>query len=319
MWVNVPTAEHNKNFVLEPPNILDRLPDGFFIRGSGLESPASVWLPPLYHDQNLSAARPANQFVFTHGDRVRLSPLRGCAMRCTFCNIPYQDRYGTKSIEPMIEALQVALADPLQPAHHILISGGTPLSRDIPLLREVYERVLLAFPHHQVDIMMVPVDGLFDLLRLKTLGLHELAINIELFNTTVAADLMPQKAKQGLMHYLNFIAEATDILGPQRVRSMMMVGLEPMEDTLAGIQSIIQAGGVPVLSPFRPDPATPLRDIAPLSGEEYEEIFLRATELAANAGVQLGPSCPPCTHNTLTLASTDRGGAKYPHPVPALV
>jgi biotin synthase-related radical SAM superfamily protein len=166
---------------------------------------------------------------------------------------------------------------------------------------------------------MVPVDGLFDLLRLKELGLHELSINIELFNAAVAADLMPQKARQGLIGYLNFITEATDVLGPRRVRSMMMVGLEPPGETLAGVRAILQAGGVPVLSPFRPDPATPLRDVAPLSGEEYEEIFLRATELATKAGAELGPSCPPCTHNTLTLVGTDRGEVQYLYPLPGLV
>lgn len=319
VWVNAPIAEHNGNFVHAPRNRLDVTSDGFVVCSGDLGSAASVWLPPLYHDQPLSTGRPANHFAFTHGDRVRLSPIRGCAMRCAFCNIPFEDRYGTKPVDSMIEALETAFADPLQPAQHILISGGTPVPRDVLFLRDVYERVLLRFPDRQVDIMMVPVDGLFDLPRLKELGLHDLSINVELFNPAVARDLMPQKHRRGFAHYLDFIADAVQVLGEGRVRSMLMVGLEPIEDTLAGVREILQVGGIPVLSPFRPDPSTPLRDRAPLTAEAYEEIFVSATELAEEADVWLGPTCPPCTHNTLTLVRQADARVRRHHPLPALI
>jgi hypothetical protein len=319
VWVNAPFAEHNGNFVRAPRSVLDVSGDGFMVCSGGLGSTTSVWLPPLYHDEDLSTGRPANHFTFTHGDRVRLSPIRGCAMRCRFCNIPYEDPYEAKPIDLMIEALERAFADPLQPAQHILISGGTPVPRDVPFLREVYERVLQRFPGRDVDIMMVPVEGLLDVRRLKDLGLHELSINVEIYNPAVARALMPQKHQRGFDHYLDFIQEAAEVLGPGRVRSMFMVGLEPPDDTLAGIREVLRAGGIPVLSPFRPDPATPLRDIAPLLAEEYEEIFLRATDLAAASDMRLGPSCAPCTHNTLTLARLDGAQSSFRYPLPALV
>lgn len=316
VWVNAPIADYNHNFVVDPRNVLDASPDGFVVRSGDLESAAAVWLPPLYHDRTLPSGQPANHFVFTHGDRVRLSPIRGCAMRCTFCNIPYEDRYGTKPVDAMLEALERAFSDELQPAHHLLISGGTPIPRDVGFLRDVYERILLRFPDRDVDIMMAPVDGLFDLPRLKALGLHELSINIELFNPEVARALMPQKHQHGLAHYLDFIHEAVSELGPRRVRSMVMVGLEPKEDTLAGVRGVLRAGGIPVLSPFRPDPSTPLRGAKPWSAEAFEDLFLRATEMAAACDAELGPSCPPCTHNTLTLVPREGspGGHRYPSP-----
>jgi hypothetical protein len=319
VWVNAPFSDHNSNFVVQPECVLHANADGFIVYGNGLGSDASVWLPPICHDAMLSTGRPASHFTFTHGDRVRLSPIRGCAMRCVFCNIPFEDRYAIKPIELMVEALAMAFSDPLQPAHHLLISGGTPSRRDVPFLQEVYERVLRSFPDRKVDIMMVPIDGLLDLPRLKALGLHELSINIELFDDRIANKLMPQKHAWGLSRYLDFIAEAAAILGPGRVRSMIMVGLEPLESTIAGVQAIAAAGGVPVLSPFRPAQSTPLRDFAPLSAGELEEVFLRATDVAAAAGVALGPSCPPCTHNTLTLVPRDTGLPRYAHPHPAVV
>lgn len=319
VWVNAPFADHNANFVKAPRSVLHVADGGFVVASEELQSPATVWLPPRYHGGNLSTGRPINHFVFTHGDRVRLSPIGGCAMRCQFCNIPYEDQYQRKPLDLMMEALKIAVDDPLQPAQHIMISGGTPVPRDIPFLREVYERVLLEFAPMHVDIMMVPVDGLFDLERLKELGVHELSINIELFNTDVARRLMPQKEQRGAQHYLDFVARASSVLGQGRVRSMLLVGLEPVEDTLAGVQAIVEAGGVPVLSPFRPDPSTPLRDLSPLSAEAYEDVFLRATDVAAAHGARLGPSCPPCTHNTLTLVPSEPSPVRYPYALPAMV
>ena len=140
--------------------------------------------------------------------------------------------------------------------------------------------------------------ALLDLPRLDELGLNEISINIEVFSETHAMQVMRHKYNQGLDFYLGFIEHAAEVLGPGRVRSMLMVGLEPMEMTLAGVAAIAKRGGVPVLSPFRPDPATPLRDRKPAGAAELEQTYLRAVDVAASHGAVLGPDCPPCTHNT---------------------
>ena len=318
VWVNAPIHDFNPNFVGDSDHRLDADDHGFLVGNTSRSSRASIWLPPEYHARAEIGGRSINDFVFSHGDRVRLSPMRGCAMRCKFCNVPYEDPYETKPAASMLEALRTALNDPLQPAHHVLISGGTPAARDVPFLRDVYESVLTEFPGVDVDIMMVPVDGLLDVKRLKSLGLHELSINIELAGEQAARELMPQKWRQGLDHYLRFIAAAADVLGPGRVRSMVMVGLEPLDDTLRGIEAILRAGGVPVLSPFRPDPSTPLSGRRPLTSAELLWVYERAEELANEHGSRLGPDCPPCSHNTLNFATTPGTPATYLYPEPVM-
>jgi Radical SAM superfamily len=320
VWVNAPINQYNPNFVSDSRYILDHGADGFRVHGAGLASPAKFWPPPSYHGSTASFGQ-LNNFVVTHGDRGRLSPVRGCAMTCTFCNIPYDDPldvYNTKPVDALLQAAHVAISDKRQPAHHLLISGGTPKRPDFEFLQEVYRRVLLEFPQFAVDIMMVPLPGLFDLPELDRLGLNEISINIEVFSTSHAADLMRHKHNQGLDFYLDFIEQAADTLGPGRVRSMLMVGLEPMEMTLAGVAAIAKRGGIPVLSPFRPDPATPLRDRKPAGAAELEQTYLRAMDVVASAGAVLGPDCPPCTHNTLGFA-TPGSAATYRHPRPVMV
>lgn len=130
---------------------------------------------------------------------------------------------------------------------------------------------------------------------------------------------MRHKHRQGRSYYLDFLAEAAQTLGGHRVRSMLMVGIEPMESTLEGVRAILERGCVPVLSPFKPDPATPMADARPPAWEETLELYLRAQELADDLGGSLGPTCPPCTHNTLSFARRDSDGAAvYDYARPAL-
>ncbi len=316
VWVNMPVERYNANFVPGTTLVFDHGPDGFFVHGRGFESPASYWAPPGYLGGTTSTGRPINNFVHTHGDRARLSPTIGCAMVCDFCNIPFDDVYaGLKPVDIMLEAVRTALDDELQPARHLLISGGTPGKPHVAGMAAAYERVLTEFPDLEVDIMMVPLDGLFDLPRLDGLGLHQISINLELYSEKIAADVMRHKHRQGRDYYLDFLGDAAETLGGNRVRSMLMVGLEPIESTLEGVEAILQRGCVPVLSPFRPDPVTPMRDSRPSTADELREVFVRATDLAEQYGIPLGPDCVPDTHNTLTLVGAD---AEYRHELPVM-
>jgi len=56
------------------------------------------------------------------------------------------------------------------------------------------------------------------------------------------------------------------------------------------------------LSPFRPDPSTPLRKESPPGVRFLIEAYERGAEIANNHSVKLGPRCIPCHHNTLTFA-----------------
>ena len=306
-WVNVPVKENNPNFVEETPYTLDHAANGFFVHGNELEAQAEFWPLPLYHGTTGANGRPLNNYVVTHGDRVRLSPTIGCAMECTFCNIPYDDTYaGVKPVEAMIVALRTALTDPIQPARHILISGGTPGPPHVRQMQDVYYRVLSEFAPIGVDIMMAPIAGLLDVPALDELGVNELSINLELWDDRLAATVMRHKHRQSREYYLDFLERAAGVLGGQRVRSMLMVGIEPLESTLQAVEAIAVRGCVPVLSPFRPDPATPMSSAPPPTAEALRVAFEQARVIAGSHGVTLGPACDPCTHNTLTFASGTR-------------
>ena len=319
VWVNAPIATYNENFVDAPQVHLVLGPDGLVARFRAEEVRAGFWLSPAYHDQSNASGTMYSSVARTHADRVRVSPVAGCAYGCRFCNWPFEFRYHTKDIDFMIEAVGVALADPVQPAGHVLVSGGAPRPDDFAYLQESYTRLLAAFPNTPIDIMMVPMDGLLDAAELTRLGVNELSINVEIYDPVVARPVMRRKYGQGVARYLSFIENATAIMGPGRVRSMLMVGIEDQEQTLAGVRAIAERGGVPVLSPFRPDPKTPMASAPVPTAQFLQDTYQRAHDITRGLGGSLGPSCVPCGHNTLTFAGDDVTGKPSQHAVPRMV
>ena len=319
VWVNAPVQDHN-SFAANATTVLDRVGDQLIVRDGALESPASYCLQPQFHEPG--RGRELMDLVVTHGDRARLSPMRSCSMTCLFCNIPYDDPISTYRLEPIdacIDALRVAVEDPIQPARHILISGGTPKPKDIGNHQELYLRVIAAFPGIPVDIMMVPIPGILDVPALAAAGVCDLSINLEVYNRERQLQVARQKYNWGRDYYLDFIEYAAGILGPGRVRSMLLVGLEPTESTLEGVEAIARRGGVPVLSPFRPDPATPLGGMEPPGFDQLLDVYLRSQEIADKYGTFLGPACPPCSHNTLNFGTGADGKVAYRYPYPAML
>ena len=85
------------------------------------------------------------------------------------------------------------------------------------------------------------------------------------------------------------------------VRSLIILGLEPVQSTLEGIEYLASVGVEPVLSPFRPAQGTALEAMKPIDPDSALHILSESRKLAAAHGLRLGPSCAPCQHNTLTF------------------
>ncbi|MFY9821802.1 MAG: radical SAM protein [Thermoanaerobaculia bacterium] len=306
VWVNAPIEEHNGNFIKSPPHVLEFGEAGFFIRSGEEQFPAWPLPVPDYHNLRNFSEENYTDYAVTHADRVRISPISGCDMVCRFCDVPYEFRYRRRRIDGLIESVRKAIDDQALPARHILISGGVPREEDISYLRTVYRSVAEMFSEH-VDIMMVPIPNLLDLQALYSRGIHGLSINIELFNRERAQSLMKQKFDLGLDYYLDFIEKAVKIFGPGRVRSLLIVGLEPPHDTLRAVQCLAERGCDPVLSPFRPDPSTPMKNHPAPSAELLEHVYVEAQEIVSRYQVKLGPRCIPCQHNTLAYPDGSEG------------
>ena len=203
VWVNAPISDYNPNFVGETSYTLDFRDGRFFVGSKGVEFEAIPVPVPDWHNGRSKSGEPYRNLAITHTDRVRISPIGGCAIACQFCDIPYESKYRKKGVDDLVESIRTALSDPVQPAKHVLISGGTPKPEDYEYEKGVYRAVASAFPGIDVDVMMVPMHGLLDAHELKDMGIRGLSINLELYNQDRARRLMHSKWKASRQRYLD--------------------------------------------------------------------------------------------------------------------
>lgn len=307
LYVNAPFDEG----FCEPEALLDAV-DGqgaLTLSFRGTELPVQLVPLPGYLEARDPKQRPIRHTTFSHADRVRVSPIVGCSMSCKFCDLA-GNRYVKRPLEQLLMGIEAAIADRDVPVSHGLISGGTPSPRDYGYWDTVCAGVVSSAPL-PFDVMMPPrpTDPEF-IDRMVASGVQGFAINLEIFDSTAAARIVPQKHRLGLEAYRETIARAVRLTGGDgRVRSLVLVGLEPEEQTLRAVEFLAQLGCDPVLSPFRPTPATPLANHVAPTANQLERVFWRAREIVERHGVKLGPRCIPCQHNTLSLAD----GPSYYH------
>ena len=241
-----------------------------------------------------------SDLAMVHLDRLRISPIDGCSFACKFCDMNKWE-YKKQNINDLIEAGKRAIDNSSFPVRHILISGGTPKKEDWPYFDEAIRKISENF-NLPIDVMMMPVKNLDYLKKLKVYGIKELSINLEIFDDKLAKNLIPQKWAIGRKFYFEFFREAVKVFGRGNVRSILIVGLEPIESTLKGVEEMIKIGVSPVLSPFIPSLNTELGITRSSSVDELLEVWEKSCEIIKKYGdIGLGPRCKPCQHNTLTF------------------
>ena len=288
--------------------VFDGPSDEYRIQFRGEEFAAEALPLPGYLRELDELGRPVIQTVFSHADRVRVSPIYGCSFTCTFCDIP-GNKYVRRPLEQLLMAMKVAQADHVLPVAHALISGGTPSRAHYAYFDQVCEGIVhsTSIP---VDVMMPPREDASFVDRFSEFGVAGYAINLEVYDSAVARLVTPQKHRLGLDAFARTISRAVERTGGSgRVRSLILVGIEPEEKTLEAVEWLARLGCDPVLSPFRPTPGTPLADRPIPSFDFLERVLLRSEEIVERHGVKLGPRCIPCTNNSLTFP--DSSGSYY--------
>ena len=297
VYVNAPFVEE---FTQESEAHFVFTGEDFAIDWHGARVPVSVIPVPGFHHTTYSD----NGTDYPYTDRCRISPIEGCGWICKFCNLPYEMRYRKKSKDALLRVVQLAERDELSPARHVLISGGTPKPEDEAWIDEIYAFIAGNSPI-SVDVMMPARNDFGYPAWLRSVGVNMVSLNIEIWDPARARRIMPQKFRLGRDHYLRYIEAAVHAFGAGFVQSLILVGraVEPIESTLEGVQALVDRGCIPVLSPFRPDPRTPMEREAPASIEEMSHVYEATLEICerAGTGIKPGPRCIPCQHNTIAF------------------
>ena len=82
---------------------------------------------------------------------------------------------------------------------------------------------------------------------------------------------------------------------------MLIVGLEPAENTEEAVRSLCKEGVMPILSIFRPLPNSQMSEFLPPTNEFLYSLYQKLDIICKDYEQHLGPDCIACQNNTLSL------------------
>lgn len=251
---------------------------------------------------------PYKNIAFISGDRLRIKPERKCYYKatqqgCSFCpNNEKQKNIENYKIEDIYEVIDYCFKN--EQFRHILIGGGTADPKQHSETIISVASYIKSISDKSIYLMCTPPDRIETINDYVDNGIKELAFNVELFDRDLAIKYMPGKGKITLPKYLLSLKTAVDLLGESgSVRSMLVVGLESSEKTLSAVKLLCENGIQPMLSIYRPTDNCKLKYIVQPSNEELLQIFNSAEKICSKFNLKLGPSCPSCQNNTLSLTT----------------
>lgn len=236
-------------------------------------------------------------------DRLRLHHTNACVFKregkgCAFCDIRMDKERIT--LEDIYEVIDFYLEN--TEFKHFLVGGQSEISSTEYLYIIATIKYIREKSDKKIYVMCLPPKDLGVIKELYDAGATEVAFNIEVFDRSLAAEIMPGKGRFPLGQYMEALQEGVTVWGKDgAVRSIILVGLEKDKTFFEGLELLARNYVQPILSVFRPLPGTEMFDRIPPSNEYLIDVYNKAVNICANYGVKLGPSCVQCQNNTLSL------------------
>lgn len=229
---------------------------------------------PYWYDTRVNGGY-VGDFVLLEGDFTAIASItKGCCYfdegsPCKFCAIGYEGKRDGDLItseihkNAVLQSLPIVAVDPS--ITNIHLTGGNTKSRDrgaeayFPFIKAITS--VAPDKHIAVEIPPPESDLQVDIFqRLKDTGVHSITINIEFWNDDYRLKYMPIKGAISKTDYLNAYKNAIKIFGKNKVTCGFIVGLEPIEETIKGIDEITKIGVVAEVYPFKPNQGSQLEN-----------------------------------------------------------
>ena len=215
-------------------------------------------------------------YIAQHGSRIRWMPnCQGylCSNDCKFCEVwANKARIYEKTPNDFEKAYEILKNNSTEKIR-VLVSGGT-LKNDkesFEYMNRVYKKAsdISNKDNLNLDIMLAPRGYYCDdeakeksiskednyilfFKYLKELHVKDVAINLELWNERYREQLIKRKNQYSREDYLKYLEIGVSILGKDIIRSGLIVGLEPIEETLTATQELAKRQIRIIYSPYEP-------------------------------------------------------------------
>lgn len=239
------------------------------------------WTPPLSsYQQRTSSGVLVSDILTVHGDFIAVHPSHPCrfgesGLSCRYCGSSKElSQHPPFTRRDLVEAIQIVLAEKqcdlvaLSSGHVDTPDGG--VERLEPWVREIRKHVNILI---SLDLVPPATNDWID--KTYAMGVDALYYDSDFFNPDdqPKADFQKHKARQ-----LEALAYAARIFPTGAVLSHLVVGFEPLDETKASIDLLIDRGVVPVLAYFPPYESSNLRSRWTATPERVQPIYAHLYE-----------------------------------------
>jgi hypothetical protein len=268
IWMNAPVVEP---FAKNSPYVLEGEPSSaYWVRDTRTDDFYPVVLPqePSWYRRFTSRDVPMSQVGVLQGTYLGIYVNAVCAfwrakpaLNCRFCTTGRnvgEAELAEKSLDDVIETCWAAKEE--SGITFVHFNGGYQGRQSVtaiePFVRAVKKDVGLL-----VGVQLTPDRDLSVYDRLVDLGVDHLSFCLELLDPQWFADICPGKSRAfGQDLFFEAMERAARLLPRGAVSGELIAGLEPIANTIAGIERIASAGAFPTVCIFRPTIGSDLAD-----------------------------------------------------------
>jgi len=293
IWMNAPVVEP---FAQASPYVLRGGPSGHQILDERNHQSYDVRLPsqPLWYDRPTSRGVLMSRIGVLQGTYlgIYINPVCefwGSALNCRFCTTG-QNVGGTesaaKTIEDVVDTCRAAREESGVTFVHLNggFQGGHALAFAEPFVRAIKEEVGLL-----VGVQLTPERNLAQYDRLIELGVDHFSFCIELLDPKWFAEICPGKARTlGQELFFEAMEYCAARLPRGAVSGEIIAGIEPIANTIEGIERIARIGAFPTVCIFRPTVSSQMAAWPPPAYADMRTVMAAAYDACRRHRIPIG-------------------------------
>jgi hypothetical protein len=293
IWMNAPVVEA---FAQDSPYVLHGGPGGLEIhddRGN-FRYAVRVAEQPVWYGWETSHGTPMARVGVLQGTYLGIYINPVCefwktSLQCRFCTTGQNvgdAETATKDIDDVVETCRAAKEESGATFVHLNggFEGGHGLEHIEPYVRAIKDRVGML-----VGVQLTPERELSRYDRLIDMGVDHFSFCVELLDPEWFARICPGKART-LGQDLFFVAMeyCAARLPRGAVSGELIAGIEPIENTIDGIERITRAGAFPTVCIFRPTIGSAMEAWAPPSYDDMRRVMAAMYDACRRHRIPIG-------------------------------
>ena len=290
-WVNV---SHQGERARSSPYLLFERDGNLYVTNGRREVMVTLVPQPRFYEKKTSTGVPLYRIGLLHGGYLAITPLKRCEffkfqVECRYCSEGEGEEGGLSlySVDEVLETVEAAYEE--GKADIVYITTGFISSPDggLEVLRPYIEAIKKNFSTLiSLEALPPKEDRWID--ETYASGVDSVIYNLEIFDPELFRRFCPGRAELiGRERYLEALEYAASVFPRGTVASHLIVGLEPKESTLRGIDYLTDIGVVPILPIFRPLKGSHLEAMEPPTTEEVAPIYAYLYRTLKKKGINM--------------------------------